>query len=330
MEPLFSGQPFTTTDALAAGVSRRELARLRSTGVLRPVLFGVYVDARSPDDPSTRAAALARVLPAGAVVCRRSAAWLYGVDGLEPGREHDLPQLDAAVPVGHSPVRRAGVHGVVEPLTETDVAVVGGIPVTTPLRTAVDLARWLPRRSAMACVDALLHHGLVGLDELITGVERFAGHRYVEQARNLIGLAEPKTESFGESWLRLRLIDSGFPALEAQIEVREPDGLPFARIDLGERRLRKGIEYDGEQAHCGAAERAHDTARRARLARDFGWEVVGVDKAAVLGRGPGLESLAAELLGVSPQPRCIPKEPPAPDGWAGAADTGAWRADRGR
>lgn len=312
MNLVLDGQPFTRSDAHSEGLSRRALNRLAATGTLRPVLFGVYVDASAPDDLATRAAALARVLPLGGVVCRRSAAWLYGVDALEPGREHALPPLDAAVPTGRGPLRRAGVRGVVEPLREAEVAMVGGIPVTTPLRTALDLARWLPRRTALACLDALLHQGLVSQGELAEEVERFAGHRYVAQARDLVGLAEPRTESFGESWLRLRLIDSGFPALEAQIEVCEPDGRPFARIDLGDRRRHKGLEYDGELAHAGAAEQAHDVARRARLAREFGWEVIGVDKAGVLGRGQALEELAARMLGVTPRPRRVPSQPPAP------------------
>ena len=251
MTMIFDGQPFTAADARAVGIRRSDLDGLRRLEAVRPVMHGVYIDAAMPDDLGTRALAVARVLPRDAVICRRTAAWLYGVDVREPGRHRQIPQLDVAVPVGQPPVRRFGVHGVVQELHDLDVCVVSGVPVTTPLRTAVDLARWLPRRSALACLDALLHLGLISQAELIAEVERFSRYPYIEQARDLAHLTEPKTESFGESWLRLRIIDSGFPKLEPQIEIRVGGSLVF-RIDLGSReegrcRVRRG----GRSLHRG-------------------------------------------------------------------------------
>ena len=315
MTKICDGRPFTLTEARDVGISRRQLDELRLIAAVRPVVPGVYVDARVPDDLGTRALALARVLPSDAVICRRTAAWLYGVDAREPGRHRQVPELDVAVPAGRSPIRRAGVHGVVETLRAGDVDIVAGVPVTTPLRTAVDLARWLPRRSAMACVDALMHLDLVDKLALMEELERFAGFAYIEQARDIAYLAEPKTASFGESWLRLRIVDSGFPRFEPQIEIRDVDGVLVFLIDLGVRAKKKGVEYDGEEHHSAAADVAHDESRRTRLDREFGWEVIGFGRDAVLGRGLHLEESVATLLGMAPQRRAIPIQPPAPDDW---------------
>jgi very-short-patch-repair endonuclease len=315
MPMICDGQAFTVTEARQWGLHRRAFDDLRRVGAIRPVVYGVYVDAHVADDLGTRAQALARVLPPDAVVCRRTAAWLYGVDAREPGRHHRVPRLDVAVPIGHQPIRRLGVRGFVQDLSARDITVVSGIPATAPLRTAVDLARWLPRRSAMACLDALLHLGLIDQRQLLEEVERFAGFAYVDQARDLADLAEPKAASFGESWLRLRIVDSGFPRFEPQIEIRDADGLLVFLIDLGLRTKKKGVEYDGEEHHSTAADVAHDESRRMRLDHEFGWEVIGFGRDAVLGRGHQLEEAVATLLGMAPERRAIPIQPPSPDDW---------------
>ena len=316
MTMICDGRPFTLTDAREVGISRRELDELRLIAAVRPVVRGVYVDAQVPDDLGTRALALARVLPSDAVICRRTAAWLYGVDAREPGGTDRCPSLT-------SPFRQDDRRSV-EPactassrtLRDDDVDIVAGVPVTTPLRTAVDLARWLPRRSAMACArrtdaprpgrQARAHGG----GRTLRGLRlRRAG------ARHLPTWPSPRPRSFGESWLRLRIVDSGFPRFEPQIEIRDVDGVLVFLIDLGLRSKKKGVEYDGEEHHSTAADIAHDESRRTRLDREFGWEVIGFGRDAVLGRGHQLEEAVATLLGMAPERRAIPIQPPAPDDW---------------
>jgi hypothetical protein len=75
------------------------------------------------------------------------------------------------------------------------------------------------------------------------------------------------------------------------------------RIDLGYRASRKGIEYDGEEFHAGASERAYDERRRTTLERDHGWVVIGVGRGEVLGPSLTLEYALGEFLGMEPQIR---------------------------
>jgi hypothetical protein len=182
---------------------------------------------------------------------------------------------------------------------------VGGLPCTPPRRTAADLLRWQPPFMGLAAMDAMTHRGLVTMEEVAATLEPLAGQRHVARARQLLAWCEPLTESFGESWLRLRLLEADFPRPEAQIWVADQDGVLAGRLDLGYRDKRVGIEYDGEEFHAGEAERRHDSVRRDRFAT-LSWTVIGVGRGDVLGSSPRLELGVGELLSRTPR---LPRRP---------------------
>ena len=292
-------EPFCRADLPRLGVSDRKLLRLLASGELIRPFQGVYLPAKLADDPTARAAALGKLLPRDAAVARATAAWLHGLDVRLPGRHLAVPPMQCVVPAGMAPPRRRGVEGFAGWLPADDVVELHGVPVTRLERTALDLARYLPPFMGLAALDALAHEGRVDPAVLAARIEQWRGERYVGRARRLIGLCEPGTESFGESWLRLRIVDAGFPRPEPQIWV--PDGdAPVYRLDLGWRERRVGIEYDGEEFHSADRDRRHDEERRERLYRDYGWCVIGVDRGDVLGRGMQLELGVGELLGMRP------------------------------
>jgi AbiEi antitoxin C-terminal domain len=294
------GRPFLRRVAIAKDMPRRVLDGLLVSGLLRQPLRGVLVDARVPDSLPLRAECLALVLPPGAAVCRRTAAWLYGIDCRAPGEQHEIPLAECVVPNVFSPVRRGGVRGYEALLSPDDVCLVEGVLCTTPVRTAIDLARFLPRFMGLAVIDAMAHRGLVETVELAVRVEAWRGQRFVARARDLIALCEPRTESFGESWLRLRVVDARFPAPEAQIEL--PDREPTRwRLDLGYREAKLGLEYDGEEFHSSEKQREHDEQRRLDCERSYGWNVYGFTKAHVLGPRMDLELAVGELLSMTPR-----------------------------
>ncbi len=243
---LNDGRPFLATQARE--MTGRRAHRLVASGVVREVLHRVYVDVEAPDDLRTRAAAAALVLPAGGVLCRSTAAWLRGIGRVWSLDEDALPVVECVVPRGRTPVRRSGLRCFAADLRPADV-VDDGLPRTTDLRTVLDLARWLPRPMALAGIDSAAHLGLVDLAHAASEIERFAGHRGAAQARELIGYGEPRTESFGESWLRLRILDAGFPRPTAQVPIVDDAGREVYRIDLGNPTRRVGFEYDGEEFH---------------------------------------------------------------------------------
>lgn len=67
--------------------------------------------------------------------------------------------------------------------------------------------------------------------------------------------------------------------------------------------MRKAGEYDGEEFHSAQGQCDSDDARRDRLEREFGWQVLPARKGAVLGRSSELELAVGELLGGAPKIR---------------------------
>jgi len=123
------------------------------------------------DGPSLRAASLAPLVPARGIVERASAAWVYGF-AAEP-REHELC-VDVRARAHVLPSTRVHIREVV--CSEFDVQSLGGLRVTTPLRTVVDLALWNP-----ALCDPSLQHG--DLTSVLWALLRYGGYRDVGEAR---------------------------------------------------------------------------------------------------------------------------------------------------
>jgi hypothetical protein len=293
--------PFRTRDASSVGLSRRAVHRLRAEGRLVQPVRGVLMPAQDECDPIARAAAVALVLPAGAAVCRGVAAWLHGVDPRAPWQLADPLALECVVPRGCEPPALRGVASHVDLLDHTDVVDIAGLPVTTAERTALDLARLLQPHMALAVLDALAHAGLVDRERLEIRIETWRRQRGVAQARRLIRLCDAKAESFGESWLRLRIIDAGFPVPKTQIWIFDEYGVPLYRLDLGWPDRRIAVEYDGLEFHGSAPARLKDTRRRDTLAKRFRWDVTGVGRGEVLGRSLDLERGIGDLLGMAPK-----------------------------
>jgi hypothetical protein len=267
---------------------------------VRHVVRGVYLDARVPDDVASRAACLRLRLPPGAVVSRLTAAWLWGVDGRMPEDRYGPVVVECTVPTGKQPLRHPGVRSYTAPL-KGDVCDLDGIPVTTAVRTAVDALRWLRPHMGLGVADALAHRGLVTPQELTCRVEDFAGCAGVRQARYLARLVEPGTESFGESWLRLRVVDAGFPRPRVQIEVVNAAGEVVYRLDLGWDDVKVAVEYDGDEYHSTPEQLRRDCRRRDELEAVHGWRVLAVGKGEVLGSSMALEQALGELLGLPPR-----------------------------
>lgn len=296
--PINHGQPFHRRMAGQLGFTPHQLSRAVASALLRRPLRAVYVDAATPDSRDLRIACLRLVLPPRAAVWGKTAAWIWGIDSFAPG-DQSLLDPECAVPHHRGRLRYNSIRTVESKLPHTDIVEIGGLRVTTPRRTALDLARFLARPMALAALDAFTHAGLVTRVELTAGIDTLYRHPGVKQARELVAYVEPRTESPGESWLRLRIIDAGFPRPEAQIRLFHPDGSERYRLDLGYRRPRIGLEYDGEAYHS-QHHQQHDERRRKEIERDFGWSVWGFGKGDVLGRHPAVELAVGELLSQEP------------------------------
>jgi AbiEi antitoxin C-terminal domain len=297
---LLDGSVFTAAQAKSNGITAWCLAEMVRRGRVRRLLHDAYVDAQVPDTVELRARALCLVMPACAVICRRTAAWLYGVDAYAPNERDQALTVECVVPARLARVRRDGVRGWEETLDPEDLSTVHGVRVTTPTRTALDLARYAPRFMGLSAVDAFCHRALTTPSELMACAQRFCGGRNIAIARQLIGWAEPLAESPGESWLRLRILDAGFPRPQAQIKVYDTGGRMVYRLDLGYPALKIGLEYDGLEFHDSPEHRKHDVHRRRELDRIYGWDAYGFDRGDVLGMRPTVELVVGGLLGIEP------------------------------
>lgn len=126
---------------------RSELDRLLTGGLLRRVIGDVLVAADVVDDLALRVAAVRLLIPAAWARARAplalwTAAWLHA-GGAPPAVLH------LVVPAGYGSRLQPGIRlheGLLVPGHLTEVA---GLPVTTPARTAADLARAEPQPEAL-------------------------------------------------------------------------------------------------------------------------------------------------------------------------------------
>lgn len=280
-------RPFTPAVAAAVGVTARQLRGVRCQRLFR----GVYIGAEIEITVEILAAAISLVLPPGAVIARSTAALLLGADIRRLG---DL-QIDV-VTLREDQVRRAGIRSRAALLEPGDVVEVMGIPVTSPVRTAFDLARERNLIESVVGVDAMLNRGGCTLESLRAYLDDRPGWRGVRWAEEAIRHAEPKAESPMETRQRMRLVLAGLPRPEAQYVLCDDRGGFVARLDHGYDEWKVAPEYDGE-LH---SERwRYDNERQERI-RDQGWwhrrytsltissgwnQMVGEVRAVLLARG---------------------------------------------
>jgi hypothetical protein len=264
--------PFTRADLATLGCTEADLRRSARLGEIHPLLRGVFVPSHLEATLDLRTAAVAKVVRPHHVVTDRTAAWVHGID-VHAYADHDgAPPIETCALRGREPTSLDGVDGRNRDLKAVDVMQVGGITVTTPLRTALDLGCCLRRREAFAalCTIARAHH-LTRRDYMLT-LNRYRRRRGVVQLRQLVALVDSRFESQREAWCFLAIADAGLDLPEPQVWV-EIDGVPTYRLDLAYRRRRVCVEYDGDEGHSTSGQRAHDKERR-RWLRNHGWTVI--------------------------------------------------------
>jgi hypothetical protein len=253
---------------------------------------GVYVAAQVQDSIMLRLQSLELVVPPDVVVTDWTSCWLH--TGLLPPNDHlSIPTVCAFRPAGRDRLRNRLCSSGERTFSPEDLMTMGALTVTTPLRTAWDLGRLAHRDLAMGALDQLLRYGGFPLAELVGGVERFKRGRGVIQLRELAPLADGRSESSGESTLRLRWLDlPSLPAPTPQVPVTV-GGVEVYRLDLGVPELHYACEYDGEAAH-GETQRRHDEFRREDLRQRFDWDVDAVRRINVYGAKRDIEQILYE------------------------------------
>ncbi len=265
--------PFTRPMAHDFGVSDKSLHLLVTQGVLRRPIRGVYVAVQVPESLALRCWMLSLVLPPDAFVCDRTAAWLHaGPRALAPNEHLAPPPISCFRPSDRGRLRNKLTNSGEREIRDRDLMVIHGVVVTTPLRTALDLGRLQPTRDLkMHGMDTMLSLRVFSHDELLSEIPRFNRRRGVVQLRHLAPLADPGSQSMGETALRLRWLDGGLPKPQTQIPVVF-EGRVIFYLDIGLAELLLAAEYDGEEWH-GPAQEDADRDRRDWLDRNRRWSI---------------------------------------------------------
>ncbi|MEU6696430.1 hypothetical protein [Pseudonocardia sp. NPDC046786] len=211
---------------VADGFDGAEIDRMLRSGVLVAVRRGVYRLAggdspRAEDDHRLRARAAGPELVSGAVFGFVTAAVLLGL----PVWRIPLRRLHVVRDRSNGARIRGDlqIHG--GRLPEGDVLeLAGGLRVTSPARTVVDLARTVAAPQALVTIDGALHRRIVAerarrpdpaaatTGEIIRALGASANWSGSRAARRAVAFADGRSESPGETLSRFRMHVAGLPA----------------------------------------------------------------------------------------------------------------------
>lgn len=255
--------PFLGSEALAAG--------LLTPYELRSRYVALHKDVYVPKDAELTA------------VLRAKACWLrsrrrgvlagFSASALHRAKWIDPDRSAAIIDTNHRPT--PGVQVWDESIDSDEITVVDGMRLTTPARTALDLARHYRTGPAVAAIDALAQAVDVKMPDIELLVDRYRGRRGMKTARAALELIDGGAQSPKETWLRLLLLRAGFPRPQTQIAVRNEWGWAEAYLDMGWEDIKVAAEYDGDQHRTSRHQYVKDI-RRLEMLERYGWLVVRV------------------------------------------------------
>lgn len=156
-------------------------------------------------------------------------AWLWTkrtgvVAGLAAARLHGVYRVPNGIPVEVIGTSRRPPPGVVvrnERICADEIARIGALPVTSPARTALDLARRLPREEAVAYLDSLATATGVTAEQVAALAARYRSARGIKAARDAIDVMDGGARSPEETALRLLLVDAILPRPRTAIRLED-------------------------------------------------------------------------------------------------------------
>ncbi|MDQ0770735.1 hypothetical protein QF031_003484 [Pseudarthrobacter defluvii] len=277
---VLEGRPFTAAEAARAGVSAK---RLRHRSLSR---LGKGIRA---DGPTAEVPLAARVRPFIEVneLCAASHVTAAELHALPQRRRDDAFDAYHLIrPEGAAHLDRPHVIVHRMKLYEDEVAMMGGIPVTTPERTWLDMAELLSIDEIVAMGDACVRvprlefegrsMPLCSMWDLQRTIDRHRGKRGLRKAKEALELIRVGSDSAQETMLRLAIVRAGLPEPELNVPIITEDGVRHHEPELSYRKYKIGIEYEGEH-HGEDSQIARDITRSERYAA-LGWTEVRISK----------------------------------------------------
>ncbi|MUM16188.1 hypothetical protein FZI91_11440 [Mycobacterium sp. CBMA271] len=257
------GESFIGSEAVRSGRLSLHALRTRFVAIHRDV----YIPRGAELTAVERARACWLWTDRSGVLAGHSASALHGARWVDPVRNAEV--------IHDNRHRQAGITVWSSEIAGGEICLVEGMRVTTPARTALDLACRYPSAHAVAAIDALSRATELKKSEVLKLAERYGGRRGIRRARTALELVDAGAQSPKETWLRLLLVRAGLPRPSTQILVHDGDFVPLAYIDMGWEDVMVGVEYDGDQHRSDRRQYVKDIKRLEMLER-LGWLIVRV------------------------------------------------------
>jgi hypothetical protein len=256
--------PFIGSEALSSGtLTRHRLRRYHEA-----IYPDVYVPAGADLTAAQRAYAAWLWSKRRGVVAGQSASALHGAKWVDPRRPAQLLHPHRRPP--------PGIITWLDRIPPEETQLISGIKVTTPARTAFDLAGRYPLVKAVAAIDALARATRLKPTDVDTLLERHKGHRNIRRARRALKLVDRGAESPQETWLRLLVVEAGYPPPQTQIPVYGPYGELVGIVDMGWEEIKLALEYEGDHHRTNRHVFNKDIARHEAMTTDLGWIAIRV------------------------------------------------------
>lgn len=243
-------RPFTRGEALAAGITARQL---RGTGY-QPLFHGIYLLSSVAVTPLIRArAALLPFTAAHASHATAARVWQLPIPV--------LPEEHVTVTRRNARHARAGIVRHSAPEDACSTTMVDDVLLSDPLQTFVDLGELITLVDLVVVGDELVRRNVVTCEMLraFCGRSRHPGARRAATAATFVraGVDSPM-----ESRTRMLLVLGGLPEPDVNPTVYDELGHPIRRYDLYYKRSRTAIEYDGRQHAQSQRQWESDVSRR--------------------------------------------------------------------
>lgn len=220
-------------DAQAAGLTKDQVRQRVRSGRWQPMSTGIYLREHvTSDDPfederlqHAHRARAAVMTHAESVIALSSAAAIHGLPLVSP-----LPEVVHLISATGRAGLRAGVNIHRLPLLARDV-LDGEIPVTTPLRTWIDISRTSTLADSLALADAAVRRGYFTSGEAQLAATDLRG-RGCRRVRAAAVLVDGRRESPLESWSAACFHAWGLPAPDPQAVILDRQGSFVARVDF--------------------------------------------------------------------------------------------------
>jgi very-short-patch-repair endonuclease len=256
-------EPFIGSEAIAAGA----LTKAQLATRCRRLFPDVYLPRDVGVDAEARAKAGWLWTGRRGVIAGFAAAALHGSKWADGAQVVDLIHDNRRSP--------AGIQTHRDLIAEDEIEMTAGMPITSPVRTALDFGCWYPIMTAVAGIDTLARATEIKAADVELLARRYAGRRGIARARQAADLFDAGAQSPKESWLRVILIQAGLPRPQTQVPVPDEFGSVIAYLDMGWEDVRVAVEYDGEQHRSDRRQYTWDV-RRLEMLERIGWIVIRV------------------------------------------------------